>query len=492
MVNRLKELLFENRTVRQTVAKNVFWLSAGELGSRVFRAFIIIYAARVLGAAEYGVFSYVMALAGFFTLFSDIGVNPLLTREVAKKPDEAPYYFASTFWIKIALLVFTAILVIFVAPYFSRIEAAKAILPFAALLICFDGLRGLTTAFFRGKEKMELEALVIAATNVTITVFGFIILYFSASAKTLTITYVLSAGAGTLLGVIILKEQFKKVFAFFKKELVPRILKAAWPIAIISIIGVFMLQIDILMLGYFRSAAEVGYYSVGQRVVQLLYLLPMILASSFFPVLSRFVGQQNNEKAKSLMERGMATVFLIAIPLATGGVILGRSIIDFLFGGEYSPSVSAFQILIFTVLLIFPATLIGNYILAYDKQKKLAPNTAIGALCNVIFNAFLIPPFGIVGAATATVSANLIYHSLNWRLAKKINNFYTLRHLPKIIAAVIVMGIFSFALNKFEINVIVNLIISAGIYLGILYLLKENTVNEIKELFKKNKNTILI
>ncbi|PIU99007.1 hypothetical protein COS60_00060, partial [Candidatus Wolfebacteria bacterium CG03_land_8_20_14_0_80_39_317] len=87
---------------------------------------------------------------------------------------------------------------------------------------------------------------------------------------------------------------------------------------------------------------------------------------------------------------------------------------------------------------------------------------------------------------------NLIYHSLNWRLAKKINNFYTLRHLPKIIAAVIVMGIFSFALNKFEINVIVNLIISAGIYLGILYLLKENTVNEIKELFKKNKNTILI
>ncbi|PIU98388.1 hypothetical protein COS61_01740, partial [Candidatus Wolfebacteria bacterium CG03_land_8_20_14_0_80_40_12] len=81
MVNNLKELFFKNKGVRQTVAKNVFWLSAGELGSRVFRAFIIIYAARVLGAAEYGVFSYVMALTGFFTLFSDIGVSPLLTRE---------------------------------------------------------------------------------------------------------------------------------------------------------------------------------------------------------------------------------------------------------------------------------------------------------------------------------------------------------------------------------------------------------------------------
>jgi len=183
----------------------------------------------------------------------------------------------------------------------------------------------------------------------------------------------------------------------------------------------------------------------------------------------------------------MAVVFLIAIPLATGGTILGRNIIDFLFGGEYSPSVSAFQILIFTVLLVFPATLIGNYILAYDKQKKLAPNTAIGALSNIILNSLLIPPFGIVGAATATVSANLIYHSLNWRLAKKINNFYTLRYLPKIIASAIIMGMAAFLLNQLGLPLLINIFISAGVYLGALYLLKEEILEEILTLFRKFK-----
>ncbi|PIY59464.1 flippase, partial [Candidatus Wolfebacteria bacterium CG_4_10_14_0_8_um_filter_37_11] len=48
--------------------------------SRLIRAAIIIYAARVLGAAEYGIFSYVLSFAGFFTIFADLGVSPLMTR----------------------------------------------------------------------------------------------------------------------------------------------------------------------------------------------------------------------------------------------------------------------------------------------------------------------------------------------------------------------------------------------------------------------------
>lgn len=486
MANKLKELFFQNQTLRQTVTKNIFWLGVGEFGSRVFRAFFIIFAARILGAAEYGVFSYVLALAGFFTLFSDLGVSSVLTREVAKKPAEASYYFASAFWIKIVLLLFTAILIILVAPYFSRIEAAKAILPFAALLICFDSIRGLAAAYFRGKEKMELEALTTSATNIAITIFGLIILYFAASAKTLTITYTLSAGVGTLIGIVILREQFAKLFIFSKEKLRSglKIIASAWPLALHGIIGVFLFQIDILMLGYFKTTSDVGFYSAGQKIVQLLYLLPTILAAGLFPPLSRFVGQQNNEKAKALMERGMTTVFSIALPLVAGGVILGKNIINFLYGAEYLPSVSAFQILIFAVLLVFPTTLIGNYIFAYNGQKRALSNTALGAVGNIIFNVILIPIYGIVGAAIATLSAQLIINGLNWRLAKKINGFSTLRYLKKIIFATILMGIMSFIFDKFGLNVIINIILSIGIYFATLYVLKEKILQEIKSLFR--------
>ena len=330
-MGKIASFLFRNQSTRQTVAKNVFWLTAGQIGSRVFRAFIIIYAARVLGAAEYGVFSYVLGLAGFFTVFADIGVNAILTREAAKRPEEASYYFATTFWIKIILLIITAGLVIFVAPYFSKIEAARVLLPFVALLTIFDGLRELANAFFRAREKMELEALTTTATNVAITLLGFAILYLDQSAQSLAITYALSAGVGTFAGIIILRKQFAGVFMFFRKRLIKPILSAAWPIAFLAILSVFMLQVDIIMLGFFRGAEDVGFYSAGQKIFQLLYTLPAILAMSIFPALSRAVGEKNNERTRSALEHGIALMSMIGIPIVIGGVILGKNIILFLY-----------------------------------------------------------------------------------------------------------------------------------------------------------------
>ena len=51
----IKESLFSNRSLRQTVAKNTFWLTAGNVTGRIIKAGLIIYVARVLGAAGYGV-----------------------------------------------------------------------------------------------------------------------------------------------------------------------------------------------------------------------------------------------------------------------------------------------------------------------------------------------------------------------------------------------------------------------------------------------------
>ena len=100
IIKRLKSLLFENKGLRQTITKNVFWLSISQFGSRLIRAVIIIYAARALGTAEYGVFSYLLGLAGFFTIFGDIGINQIITREMAKKPERQSIYFSTAFWMK--------------------------------------------------------------------------------------------------------------------------------------------------------------------------------------------------------------------------------------------------------------------------------------------------------------------------------------------------------------------------------------------------------
>ncbi|MEK7590294.1 MAG: oligosaccharide flippase family protein, partial [Patescibacteria group bacterium] len=80
MFLKIKNWLFSNQTISQTIAKNTFWLFSGQMIGRLLRAAIVIYAARVLGAASWGAFSYALGIAAFLTIFSDIGINALITK----------------------------------------------------------------------------------------------------------------------------------------------------------------------------------------------------------------------------------------------------------------------------------------------------------------------------------------------------------------------------------------------------------------------------
>lgn len=487
MISRLKELLFQNKSQKQTIVKNVFWLGLSQAGSRLIRAIIIIYAARALGKADYGVFSYLLGLAGFFTIFGDVGINQIITREMAKHPERRLAYFSTAFWMKVFLFSAMTVLIVFSVPYFSNVEKANQLIYIVVLITIFDGLREFCFTAFRAKEKMEMEALVMTLTNTAITVFGFIALYFYLSSQSLGWSYAIATAAGATAGVVILRSSFKAVLSGFDKNLIKPIIKDAWPILLTGTVGALSFNTDIIMLGWWHAAEEIGIYSASQKIVFLLYSLPAILASAFFPALSRLIGQKEKDKIKQLMEKGAAASFVIAVPMAIGGIILARPIIELIYKQEYLSSIPTFQILIATLLTVFPSTLIANALIAYNQQKKLGLYTALGAGANIALNAMLIPVYGAAGAAAATLISQYANNIPAWLLIKKMNNFHTFRHLKKITAAAIIMGVFSFLLNKIELNVIMNIVVSAGIYFGTLYLFKEEFLEEIKSLLMKFK-----
>jgi len=479
MIQRLKQLLFQNKNTRQTVVKNIFWLSFGQIASRGIRALIIIYSARLLGTAEYGIFSYALGLAGFFTIFADVGLSSILTREVSQKPNRASQYFSTIFWIKIALLILTASTVIFIAPYFSKLEGAKLLLPLVAFLVIFDNIREFCNAFFRGKERMEREAFITLLTNVAIALFGFLILSYHKTATAITLSYISSAGLGMLAAIFILRDEFVHIVSNFKKELIPHILSSAWPIAVIGFLGAFMLNIDIIILGWMRTASDIGLYAAGQRIVQVLYTLPTILAASTFPALSRAIGKGDSAQARGIMERIMAMLFLISIPIAVGGIILGTPIMAFVFGAKYVPGALAFKILIGAIIFVFPGALIGNYILGYDRQRDVAKFVAFASLGNIILNYLLIRPFGIAGSALATTAVQSLFYVFLWQFSKKIHNFHTFRHLKKIGVATLAMGIVAFLMNLVGIHVLAIIAFSGLLYFGMLFVLKEPIIDEV-------------
>ena len=484
MIKKIKNLFFfEIKTIQGTILKNFIWLLFGNAGSRLLKVIIIIYAARKLGVEGYGIFSYALGLAGFFVFFKNIGVDSILTREVAKNPKEQHHYLATSFWIEIILLVITALLVIFVAPLFSGIQAAVVLLPFAALILIFDDLRDLFVAFFRGKEKMELEALVIVAGNIALMVFGFIALYFLATPKSFIAANAAASFVGIIAAVFLLKSFIKGIIVNFTRNLVAPILKSAWPFAIAGFASVFLFNVDIVMLGWWRGIEEVGFYSAAQKIVGILAMFSGFVATVTFPSLVRFA-HSDKQKMANLFESALKIIFIFALPLVIGGFILKDSLISFLFGADYLPAANAFTILLFSVLAVHPMPILSNLLFAFDKQSKTIKYAIISSVCNIVLNYLFIPKYGMEGAAIATLIAFFVYIILLWQEVKRIHKFNIIFGLSKILVAVLIMGILVYILKETEIHILANIAISGIFYFIILYLFKEKMLKEILAIIK--------
>ena len=459
MIKRIKNIFLIDTTLKAKILKNFLWLLVGNSGSRLLKAIIIIYAARKLGVEGYGVFSYALGLAGFFVFFKNIGVDSILTREVAKKPEEQHYYLSTAFWIEIVLLVITAFLIIFIAPLFSGIKAAIALLPFVALILIFDDLKDLFVAFFRGKEKMELEAIVVVAGNIALVFFGFIALYFWASPKSFTISNAIASLVGVIAAIFLLKSFMRGIFKDFSKNLVAPILKSAWPFAVGGLASAFLFNIDIVMLGWWRTTGEIGLYSAAQKIVGMLAIFPGFVATATFPSLSR-LAHSDSQKMGNLFENALKIIFIAVIPLIIGGFLLSDSIMEFLFGQSYVPAANTFIILLFSILAVHPLAIISNLLFALDKHSKMIKYALISSSSNIILNFLFIPKYGIEGAALATLISFFIYIILLWQEWKKIYDFKIFSGLIKPAIAASIMGVFVYVIKEAGIHILINIAVS--------------------------------
>ncbi len=472
MVDKLKSFFLENKTLTQTVAKNTAWLTISTVISRGIRALLILYAARILGTEGYGIFSYAMSLAAFFGIFSDIGLSSLLTREVVKQPEKVSSYISTTFFIKLAILFSTLIIALIFAPMTITVIEVKTLIPLAMFLLIFDNFRSFGFSITRAQNKMEIEAILSTLTDVLIVGISMTILFLNPSAWWLSLAYVVGSGLGTGIVFWTIRKNLTGITKSFDKTLVKPILSSAWPFAIMSVLGAFMINVDTIIIGWFSSAHELGLYSAAQRVPLLLYVVATLFASSIFPIFSRLVHTGETSKIKELMEVSLKSIMMVAFPLAIGGMLLAKPITELIFGSAYEQAWPTLSLLMLTIILVFPGVLISNAIFAYDKQKSFIFSTGIGAGVNVILDLILIPIYGIIGSVVATLSAQLLVNGINLRTLKNIL-FFSLSGFGKMFLSSLGMGLVVFYCNINGLHVLPNIFFGGLIYLILLIIFKE-------------------
>ena len=474
MLQKLKNLLFQNTSTGQTVMKNTFWLTVGTTISKVIRSLMVIYAARALGSGEYGIFSYTLGLVSIFSLFADIGLTPLLVKDLIRKTgDNKTNYISAIISTKFALLVISFILVITLAPFTSNFPEATMLLPLVALLVLFDNLRGFGFSLLRAENRMEKEARMEILIELFTAVIGFVILIISPTVKNLVIGYLIGSGVGAIFVISMMKNYLLKLFFHIRKSILVDVIKSALPYALIGVFGTLMTNIDIFIIGEFINPNAVGLYAASLRPVGLLYLLPGILSNAVFPIMNKRNADHDPEGLKNISETAMTVTFALAIPMAVGGIIIGGSLIHNVFGVDYAGSISSFKILLLTIIPVFPGVILSFLLLSKGIRKAPIKATAMGAVVNIVLDLVFIPKYGIAGSAVATLIAQVTMNAILFYETRKFMKISPFKNLSKIVFSSAIMGAVVYVLITSGLNSLIVMTIGILVYLVVLRMVKE-------------------
>ncbi|XEC96239.1 flippase [Paenibacillus tarimensis] len=409
VVNRVDDLhilgkikhLIKSKKKDKNIYANIGWLLFEKLFKMVLSFFIFALIARYLGPEEFGIFNYAIAFVFILSSLIDLGLSGLVVKELVEKKDETEKIIGTTLtlkWIASVIGFITlAVLLLFME---SREIMLVTLLVGISIL-----LKPLEVIDIYNQANVISKYTVIARNSslavVSIVQLCFILMNYSlhyfAAAQTLEI----------LLSVVFLLIFYKKrnqtLKWRFDIKLGLNLLKRSWPLIFSGIAAVLYLKVDQLMIRNMVGASELGIYSVAARVSEVWYFIPTAVAASFFPQLVKMKEDkvQYNNKLQAIYNN----LFLSAFILAVGITLTSPFIIRVLFGHEYAGASIILTIHIWASVFVFMRSLLSKWLINEELLIFSLVSHGLGVVANIGLNLILIPSYGGIGAAIATVFA---------------------------------------------------------------------------------------
>ena len=384
---------------RRRHVTNFSWLMV-EQAVRVAGAVLIgAYVARYLGPERYGLLAYAMSYVALFVAISAVGIEPIAVRRLIRKSDEEPRILGTALVLRLMgtlamwLLISLSLLV-------SRIDSEpRVLISILALGTGFQVFRVIEFHYLSRVEsryvvRIQLVVLGLSAVlKVVLVQLAAPLVWFA-----LVVAFdglVLSAGL-----VLVYRFRSRRVLRWrFDPALARQLLRDSWPILVYAYFVAANMNLDRIMLGALMDDRSVGLYSAAVSVSSVWYFIPLAFGSTFFPYIV--------SKSEQEDDGNIATLFsLLQILSVFGAVVvaaLSSNIVDMMFGSEFQDASSVLAIHIFTGIFLFHVSL-RSRVLTARNQQRLSTWLMGGCLAtNAVGNALLIPAFGIVGAAWASV-----------------------------------------------------------------------------------------
>jgi O-antigen/teichoic acid export membrane protein len=276
-------------------------------------------------------------------------------------------------------------------------------------------------------------------------------------------------------------------------------------------------NIDKIMIGYFWTATEVGFYFSVQQILQIILVITVAFSTVLFPAFSELNSNKDFMKINNTTRTVERYVSMIIIPPAIVIILFVNSFISIMLSGAFLPA--AFTLVILTIYAVINSLMAPYFSLIAGLNKPVIyAKVGLGmGITNIVLDLLFIPKWGVLssfgitshtGAAVALIMSTSVGFIWIRLIAKKLTGIHLAQtHTPRHILAGASMAIalyfFAFQTGFFPLihwyHLIFFSLFGLVIYLAVLYILREFTKKDLlffldlihpKEMFKYIKTEI--
>ena len=422
-IPRFIRIRLEGRLNLQKIIGNTGWLFFYSLLRMGVGVFVMTWMARYLGPEKFGIWNYSLAFVTLFSVFATLGLDSrIIIRDIVRDSEYKNEILGTTFALKVLGGILTLLLsvgvIIFIRPDDKLTHWVVGIIAAGMIFQSFDTI----DSWFQSKVLSKYTVYVKSAAYLLMSLAKIAAILLSAS-------LIVFAGIASMeiflcsIGLLIVYWiNGQSIIEWrIRWSRVKSLLNQGWPMIFSTMASIIFMKIDMVMIGQMLGGKAVGIYSVAARISELWYFIPVAIVSSVYPsiVEAKKVGEElYHHRLKHLFNLMVALSYSIIIPVT----LLNKWIITLLFGKYYIEAGPVLAIHIWSAVFVFLGVSRGSYLITEGLLVYIFLTTALGAVVNIILNIFLIPSYGILGAAIATLVAYFmpIFSCLFYRKTYKI------------------------------------------------------------------------
>lgn len=381
-----------------------------------------IVVARFYGAGVLGIVAVVNSVLLLGATFTILGTNTALLRLI---PEHLTRFSASSAFqlyrrarsLVIVTSLAVALGLLLMSGFVARHLFGKPHLGFylilAALIIVFRAVGTLNIQAMRGLLLIKCFALMQVLQSVTVLVLLVVLAAMSSAPEMPVYAYLAAVGIAAIAGGVIVSRAFRRRRApgdRIHPVAIRGLLSLSVPMWMTSGLMMIIGQTGVVILGVFRSDAEVGQYAVAIRLAALTTFILLAVEAMAAPRFSELFQQGRVDELFDVAKRSSKLIFWATAPILVILLLFGRTILGMLFGPSF---VVAYPAVVFLVAGQFVNSIAGctaSFMNMTGHHVVFRNIVLLAALINVIENLILVPIYGMKGAAIAAATSLLLWN----------------------------------------------------------------------------------